>query len=282
DEIRRMRIRGERHRHAGVATRLKKLRMRIQLTDRLVQPRRRDLDGNARIRDRSDDRPVVERRGTLTEDLNEIGMRQRVEQSAASSRGQRLEVQSPGLLDAEHVQHPRLLAVDAEPVDEVHRPEQVVPRIRGKDRARLVFTTWHVVDLEPELHRQAALPRLEDRSHVRIDVVHAPLQLVRNLPQRTTLGEVVDVLREPDLVHTDGMSRRDERIDRPGVERNVLTRVTEMHVVVDDHSSAATRSRSPASVTLINFGSPSTTFTLPPRASTREEQSVAAFTSPAE
>src|SRR5207342_2042243 len=121
------------------------------------------------------------------EDLHEIGMRQRVEQTAASSRSQGLEVQAPGLLDAEHVQHPRLFAVDAEPVDEVHRPEEIVPRIRRKDRARLVLMTWHVVDLEPELHRQAALPRLDDRSHVRIDVVHTALELVRNLPQGTTL-----------------------------------------------------------------------------------------------
>ena len=120
------------------------------------------------------------------------------------------------------------------------------------------------------------------RSDVRIDVVHTALHLVRNLPQGTTLSEVVDVFREPDLVHAGGASRRDEEIDRPRVERDVLTPVTEMHVVVDDHRSATTRSRSPASVTLISLGSPATTFTLPPRASTREEQSVAAVTSPAE
>ena len=94
------------------------------------------------------------------------------------------------------------------------------------------------------------------------------------------LLEVVAVLGEPDLVDAGGVRRFDERIDGPRLERELLAPVAEMHVVVDDHSSAATRSRSPTSVTLISFGSPSTTLTRPPRASTRDEQSLAAATSP--
>src|SRR5205085_1807211 len=55
----------------------------------------------------------------------------------------------------------------------------------------------------------------------------------------------------------------------------------EVHVGVGDQSSAATRSRSAPSVTLISLGSPGTTLTRPPRASTREAQSLAAPVSPA-
>src|SRR6266498_3927528 len=113
-----------------------------------------------------------------------------------------------------------------------------------------------------------------------LDVVHATLRHVRHGPQGAQLLEVVAVLGEPDLVHAGGARRFDERIDRPRVEHDLLISVAEMHVVVDDHSSAATRSRSPTSVTLISFGSPSTTLTRPPRASTRDEQSLAAATFP--
>ena len=54
--------------------------------------------------------------------------------------------------------------VDGEAVDPVHRAEQVVPWVRPEDRRQLVLTFADVVDLEPELDRQAASLRLDDRS----------------------------------------------------------------------------------------------------------------------
>src|SRR6266550_4543357 len=132
----------------------------------------------------------------------------------------------------------------------------------------------------PPRARASPAARNHNRLDVRLDLVHATLRHVRHGPQGAQLLEVVAVLGEPDLVHAGGASRFDERIDRQRVEHDLLLAVAEMHVVVDDHSSAATRSRSPTSVTLISFGSPSTTLTRPPRASTRDEQSLAAATFP--
>ena len=78
-------------------------------------------------------------------------------------------------------------------VEKVDRAEQVVPRVGASSsavspRARLV------VDLEPELDRIAAPLRLDDGVDVRIEVVGAALEVVRNRPQRPCLLEVVDVL----------------------------------------------------------------------------------------
>src|SRR5204862_321117 len=139
---------------------------------------------------------------------------------------------------------------------------------------RLVFTAGHVVDLEPELDRQAALPRLHDRVDVRLEVIDAALRLVGLRPERAQLREVVAVLRKADLVDSRRPRRVDERLDRPRVVRDLLAPVAQVHVVVDDHNRAATRSRSSASVTLSSRGSPSTLRTRPPAASTAAEQSV--------
>jgi len=68
-----------------------------------------------------------------------------------------------------------------------------------------------------------------------------------------------------------------------GRERMIdpLFRIAQVHVVVDNHSSEATSSRSAASVTLTSLESPSTVVTRPPLASTSEAQSVAPASSPA-
>ena len=93
------------------------------------------------------------------------------------------------------------------------------------------------------------------------------------------------MLGEADLVDSGGPSRVDVRLDRfdAVIERPLLPFLVapEVHVVVGDQSSAATRSRSAPSVTLISLGSPGTTLTRPPRASTSEAQSLAAPVSPA-
>ena len=58
-----------------------------------------------------------------------------------------------------------------------------------------------IVHLETELHGQTAPSCLEHRLAIRIQVAHAALDLVRNVPDLGRLTEVVDVLREAELVH---------------------------------------------------------------------------------
>ena len=138
-----------------------------------------------------------------------------------------------------------------------------------------------VVDLQPELHRHPLPLRLEHGIDVRVEVVDAPLGLVLERPDRPGLPEVVDVLGEPDLVDAARGGRLDEPLDRLDRVRDPLLRVAQMHVVVDDHADAvppshdSTSARSAAVVTFSSRGSPSTTFTRPPRPSTSAEQSVA-------
>src|SRR5205823_6375143 len=134
---------------------------------------------------------------------------------------------------------------------------------------------------EAELDRQALALCLDDGTAVLVEVVLAPLELVRPVPQLPRLREVVDVLGESDLVHAPLRGSLDEALDPGDREVELLLRIAKVHVIVDDHNSAATRSRSTAAVTLSNRGSPGTTFTRPPMASTSDEQSLAAEMSPA-
>src|SRR5439155_23836679 len=99
DQVRRMRIGGERDRNVTGTTLGEKLGVRIELTHRFVESRSRHLDGNAGIGDRGHDRPVVERGRTRAEDLHEIGMRQRLEEATPRSRRERLEVDTPSFVD---------------------------------------------------------------------------------------------------------------------------------------------------------------------------------------
>src|ERR1700722_17697685 len=103
----------------------------------------------------------------------------------------------------------------------------------------------------------------------------AALDVVRPRPERLRLLEVVHVLGEADLVHAALPRTLDERFHGAHGVVDPATLVAQMHVVVDDHSSDATRARSSAVVTLRSSGSPGTTFTRPPAASTRPAQSVA-------
>src|SRR2546430_4063530 len=75
--------------------------------------------------------------------------------------------------------------------------------------------------------------------------------------------------------HSDKFLHRLDRMVDP------LLGVAQAHVVVDDQSNEATSSRSAASVTLTSLGPPCTVVTRPPRASTRQAQSVAPARSPA-
>src|SRR4051812_27972379 len=273
DDIRGMRVRPGRGRDAARTGRGEKVRMRVQLAHRLAHPGRRYLHRDARLRDRIDDLRVVERVDAVAEDLDQVGMRQRIEQAAARRAPKLVEVPPPRLLHADLADETRL-AVDAEAVDPVHRAQQEVPRIRRQQCPRFVLASGHVIHFEAELDRQPALTRTDDGVDVRVKVVGTALGLVRHRPERSELGEVVAVLGEADLVDAGVPCSLDEGLDRPRVVRDLLAAVAQMHVVVDDHRSAATRSRSALSVTLSRRGSPSTTRTRPPAASTAAEQSV--------
>src|SRR5204862_1330104 len=132
---------------------------------------------NAGCGDLVGDLGVVERPGAIAEDLHEVGMRQRVEEPTACSAGERLEVPPPRALDSDLVDEARL-AVDGEPVDEVHGPEEGGPRIRREQCTPLVLTAGPVVDLQPELDRQAAPPRLPGPRDVRLEFLAAAPRLV--------------------------------------------------------------------------------------------------------
>src|SRR5437868_11171300 len=89
------------------------------------------------------------------------------------------------------------------------------------------------------------------------------------------------MLGEADLVDAARDGHFDEFLHRLDRVVDPLLGVAQVHVVVDDQSNEATSSRSAASVTLTSLGSPGTVVTRPPRASTREAQSVAPARSPA-
>src|SRR4051812_11277407 len=201
-------------------------------------------------------------------------MRQRVEQPGSGRRGQRLGVAAVRLLRRHRRGEARLWG-DREPPDVVHGAEPVIPRVGVEQRAHLVLAARHVVDLEPELDRQPALLRRGDRLHVRLDRIHAALELVRHPPQRAGLAEVVDVLGEPDLVDALGGRRLAPALDGVDGVRDRARVVAEVHVVVDDHpaSQLSTRTRSSGPVTFSSRGSPGTVQTRPPAASTIEAQS---------
>src|SRR5206468_6402279 len=143
DELRRVRIRGQRDWHPTFPARGQEIGMRVQLPHGFPQTRGGYLDRHTRFGNRVRHRSVVELR-TLAEDLQEVGMRERIEQAAARRRLEPLEISSPGLLDADRIEEPRL-GIDPETVDVMHRPEEEIPRVRSEQLARLLLTTGHVV-----------------------------------------------------------------------------------------------------------------------------------------
>src|SRR6266513_2186471 len=148
--------------------------------------------------------------------LDEVGMRERVEQSAPRRVPQPDEVAPPGFVRAELLDQPWLL-VDREAVE--------------------------VVDLEPELDREPSLLRIDDRAHIAVEVVDAALEHVLLVPEPAGLHKVVDMLGEADLVDPALGGRLDEYLHR--FERMVdpLLGIAKVHVVVDDQSNEATNSR---------------------------------------
>ncbi len=111
---------------------------------------------------------------------------------------------------------------------------------------------------------------------VHVEVVDAALDVVGEEPDVARLLEVVDVLREADLVDAALARPPDERLDSVDGESERLRAghagPAKVHVVVDDHAApfrrASTAFKSARVVTLTSLASPSTTRTLPPARST--------------
>ena len=112
------------------------------------------------------------------EDLDEVGVRERRRRSPPRRRARRAPRSSDATdLGADASPTRPGSASIAEPVEPVHRAEQVVPRVRRERprRARPAASRL-VVDLEPELDREARPLRLDHRVDVGLEVVDAALE----------------------------------------------------------------------------------------------------------
>src|SRR5919201_782159 len=144
--------------------------IRVELADGLSETRRRHLDGNPGGGDRFGSLLVQLLLETAlrpgAEDLDEIRVREGIEEPRFGGGRELVEIAAPRVRDPDCVDQTGS-AVDTEAVDEMDGPEQVVPGVTGQQPTSLVLAAALVVDLEPELHRQPAVLRLEDG----IDVV---------------------------------------------------------------------------------------------------------------
>ena len=219
-------------------------------------------------------------RRAAPEDLDQVRVRENVDDPAAGESTQVVEVALPDLADRP-VLPGAVLEIDRLTVDDVHGPDQVVPGIGLERFGELRLPPVEPVDFEGELHREALALGLDDRVDIGLEVVSHAISLVRMGDQALELAEVVEVLGEADLVDTLRGGGIDVRLDggRRVLDRSFFRprgRAAEVHVVIDDHrlSSASTSSRSSAVVTLTRRLSPSTILTRPPLASTNPAQSV--------
>src|SRR5262249_46885233 len=200
----------ERDRNAAFGAASQEPAVGIELAPRLVQAGRRDLDADARRLDRGSGLEMEVVRLLVacphTGDLDEIRVREDVEETRPGGVAEPDEIAAPGLASRKLVRERRGL-VDREAVDEVHRAEQVVPRVRLEQLPDPDLGPREVVDLEPELDRQTAALRLLDRGDVVVEVIGTALEHPRDLPEALALAEVVDMVAEPDLVDPRPASR---------------------------------------------------------------------------
>ena len=101
----------------------------------------------------------------------------------------------------------------ASPSSQCTEPSRKSNGIRVEQLGESRLALADVVDLEAELHRQPRALRLEHGVAVVVEVVDAALRQVRHVPDLGGLPEVVDVLREADLVDAPSERRLDERAD---------------------------------------------------------------------
>src|SRR5262249_11098202 len=202
DVLRPVGVGGKCDRHAALVAEAEQLPVGIELADRLVAAGRGDFGADARGLDRVGGFSVqVARflvRRSHAEELDQIRVRERVEEAASSGVPDPGEVAAPRLADRQPVHKPGLL-IDREAVDEVHRAEHVVPRVRLEQLGEPALRAREVVGLEPELDRQPAPLGLENRVDVLVEVVAAAIEHPRDVPEVARLAEVVDVIAEPDL-----------------------------------------------------------------------------------
>ena len=182
--MRRVRIRGERHRHTRPRRDPHQRRRRINLLTILPQPRRVQLHRHLVLPQRRHEL-LVERRHILlrikAELLREIRMRDDLEQPRLRRQRLPAEVFRPHLIHIaappflEHVgiiQRPRVAHV-------MHRADEVIP---GRARCEIldpVLMAGDVIHLQPQTdgERRMIPPRLLDLRHIGIEVTqqHAPV-----------------------------------------------------------------------------------------------------------
>jgi hypothetical protein len=213
---------------------------RIDLTDRLAQPRGRDLGRDTRDGEGGGQRLVELREDRLFRapavDLREVGMSDDVDCAAPGEPDDAANVLSPDLLDGQPLPDPRSL-VDRDFEDVVDGAEQQVPGVLLEEPGERFLPAGDAVDLEPKLHGQALALGVEDGVDVAIEIVSTTTDVVRHVPDLAGLREVVDVFREGDLVDASFDCPLHEALDRfPRVNQRlgpVLDRPPEVHVVID-------------------------------------------------
>jgi hypothetical protein len=197
----------ERHRPPRLQAQLEERSRRIDLADRLAQPRRRDLDRHVGLGDPVHG-PLVEapeiafgQRHALAPDLDQVGMREHVEHAGARSLAQGLEVARPDTVGV--VRAPDVIGVpvghaaqvDCLVAQEVHRTHDVVPVAPVEQVRHAVLPARHEVGLDPE----PEVGLLADEAAVLVEVVVRPAAPERVLPDLQRGGEAVHVLGDAQL-----------------------------------------------------------------------------------
>ena len=211
-----MRVRGEREVGAGLDAHLGEGARRVDLADRLAQPGGRDLDRDAGLGDRLDERLVVEARVALgrrpvgAPDLDQVRVGDDVEEAGAGQLGRQREVAAPELVGvADRLPDVVALVVDGAVRRRGSGPSR--PRSRSPRLEQVgdpVLAARDEVALDPEPQRRRA-----DELAVGVEVV-ARLFLPEGVaPELERLGEAVDVLGDAELVDAVLLGRGQVAVD---------------------------------------------------------------------
>ena len=239
-------IGGERKDSPGLDAHLREGARRVELADGLAEARRRDLNRDPAVGDRCDGRLVemtgiaLGQRVRAAPHLDQVGVRQDVEEPRPGALGKCLEVAPPNLVGvARPLPDVPARMVDGVIADEVNGADHVVEVASRQQLGGASLGAGDEVALDPQLQLGAS-----DELAVGIQVV-AGLFLPEGVaPERERLGEAVDVLGDPQL-RDPGLGRsRQVAIDVLGGEEALGRRAvlvgTEMHVVVGQHGPHVT------------------------------------------
>ena len=199
-----MGVGGERERHPGLDAELGEATRRVELADRLADPRGRELDRRAAL-DHRFDRRLVEapqvalgQRPVPAPDLDQVRVGEDLEEAGAGAFAEGVEVAAPDLLrigarppDVEALVVDRGVAV----ADEVDRADDVVEVAGGEQLAGPLLGPGDEVALDPEPQRRRA-----DELAVGVEVVAGVLGPERVGPEVEGGGEAVDVLGDAELL----------------------------------------------------------------------------------